>query len=381
VSAARTIVATLLIAAVGTAACTGEPEPRRHDDVEGCVFRPTGERVGDVPAGIDGAAADDLWVVGARYKGGTSTPYATRWNGETWRDGRVADVQAEIAGFQDVAVAPEGDAWAVGSLRTREPIAFSWDGQLWSADPLPGLDAVGADEAELYGVAAAGRSVWAVGRSRSGRRWSPLVMERRGGAWERAAAPSPPGVDAALRGVDAVAPNDVWAVGWTAARGGRLGTFAMHYDGDAWRRVPTPGSGGSYDVLASVDAVSADEAWAVGWAIDAQGVDRPLILRWDGTRWSIVPAPEVDGATQLVSVSAPAPDDVWIAGRAKDETQTFTSFVLRRSGEAWSRIPTPDAGDEDDTLVGITVVDRFPWTVGSTLGADQRYRSLVLRGC
>jgi hypothetical protein len=381
VSAARRIVAPLLAAVLVGAACTGEPEPRRHGEVEECVFRPTGERVGDVPAGIDGVAADEVWVVGAHYKGGTSTPYAGRWNGEAWRDARVAEVEAEIAGFQDVAVGEGNAAWAVGSLRSREPIAFSWDGSVWRPDPIPTLATLQAEEAELYGVAASGRTVWAVGRARTDRRWVPLVMRRRGGAWERAAAPPPSGVDASLRGVDASAPDDVWAVGWTAGRGGTLGTFAMHHDGSSWRRVPTPGSGGSYDVLAAVDAVSADEAWAVGWAIDASGVDRPLILRWDGARWSIVPAPEVDGATQLISVSAPEPGSVWIAGRAKDETQTFTSFVLRRAGDAWSRVPTPDGGQEDDTLAGIAVVDGFPWTVGSTLGADQRYRSLLLSGC
>lgn len=380
-SAARRIVAPLLVAALIGVACTGEPGPRRHGEVEDCVFRPTGERVGDVPAGIDGVAADDVWVVGARYKGGTSTPYAARWNGEAWHDARVTEIEAEIAGFQDVAAAPGDQAWAVGSLRTREPIAFSWDGSIWRPDPIPPLEALRADEAELDGVATAGRRVWAVGRARTGRRWVPLVMGRRGGAWRRAAAPSPPGVDAALRGVDASAPDDVWAVGWTAGRGGRLGTFAMHHDGSSWRRVPTPSTGGSYDVLAAVDAVSADEAWAVGWAIDASGVDRPLILRWDGDRWSIVPGADVGGATQLISVSVPSPGSVWIAGRSKDETQTFTSFVLRRAGDAWARVPTPDGGAEDDTLAGIAVVDGFPWTVGSTLGADQRYRSLLLSGC
>ena len=206
-------------------------------------------------------------------------------------------------------------------------------------------------------------------------------MERRGGAWRRAPAPAPVGVDASLRGIDATAPDDVWAVGWTAGDGGRLRTLAMHFDGGSWRRIPTPGSGGRDDVLAAVDAVSPEEAWAVGWTIADDGVDRPLIVRWDGERWSTVPPPALPGATQLWSVSAPSSDSVWIVGRTKDETETFTSLVLRGDGDDPARVPTPDVGEDDDTLVAVTVVDGFPWAVGSAVGGDQKYRSLLLSGC
>ena len=368
-----------LALAVLAAGCTGDPEPRREGEVDECRFLPTADRMGDVPAGVDGVAADDVWVVGARYRGGASEPFASRWNGETWNDTKVAPLEAEIGGFHDVAAASRDEAWAVGSMRTSEPIAFAWDGSRWSSETVPPLD--GVEEAELYGVTTSERSVWAVGRSRTGRRWSPLALERHGGVWRRAAAPAPGGVDATLRSVDAAAPDDVWAVGWTAGPGGRLETLAMHHDGATWHRVPTPGTGGRYDVLAAVDAVTAEEAWAVGWAIDADGVDRPLILRWDGTRWSTVPAPEVEGRTQLIAVSAPSAGDVWIAGRAMDETQTFRALVFRRFGDSWATVATPDEGEEDDTLAGIEVVDGFPWAVGSALGADQRYRSLLLSGC
>jgi hypothetical protein len=374
------LLASGLAVALVAVGCTGEPEPRREDEVDvgECRFRPTGDRIGDVPAGMDGVVADDLWVVGARYRGGSSEPYASRWDGQRWNDAPVADLEAEIGGFHDVAAASGRAAWAVGSTRAREPIAFSWDGARWSSDPIASLE---VEEAELFGVTAAGRSVWAVGRERTGRRWSALVMERRGGAWRRAAARSPGGVDATLRGVDAAAPNDVWAVGWTAGPGGRLRTFAMHHDGTSWQRVPTPGSGGDYDILAAVDAVSADESWAVGWAIDAEGIDRPLVLRWDGDRWSSVAVPELPGRAQLTGVSVPLPDHVWIAGRIVDETQTFASLVLRWDGRSWSTIRTPDVGAEDDTIASIAVVDGFPWIVGSSLGVDQKYRSLLLSGC
>ncbi|HET9672804.1 MAG TPA: hypothetical protein VFQ40_08160 [Actinomycetota bacterium] len=374
---ARTLVATLLVFAVGATGCTGEPERRRHGEVEGCEFVPTGDRVGDVPAGVDGTASDDVWVVGAAYKGGTSDPYAARWNGERWTRPPIEPIEAEIGGLADVAAVRADDAVAVGSVRSREPIAFRWDGERWRGQT---IRAFPTEEAELFGVAAAGREAWAVGRSRVGRRWHTLVMRSAGRAWARVGAPTPPGLDAALRGIDASGPDDVWAVGWTAAPGGELGALALHHDGERWRRVPTPDVEG-WEVIGAVDAVGPDEAWAVGWSIGDDGVDRPLVLRWDGGSWTEVEIPALEGRAQLLGVSAPGPDDAWAVGRMMDDTQTFVSLVLRWDGRRWSVVPTPDVAAEDDTLVGIAVVDGFPWTVGSALGEDQRYRSLLLSGC
>jgi hypothetical protein len=369
-------VTALAVALVATA-CTGEPERRRHGDAERCAFVPAADRVGDVPAGVDGTAADDLWVVGATYKGGTSDPYAARWNGERWTRSPIQPIEAEIGGFADVAAVSRDEVIAVGSIRSREPIVFRYDGRRWRTEQ---IRAFPTDEAELFGVAAVGQEAWAVGRSLRGRRWTTLVLRSTGRAWARVGAPTPGGLDAALRGVDASSPGDVWAVGWTAAPGGELGTLALHHDGTRWRRVPTPDVPGSA-ILGAVDAVADDEAWAVGWSIGDDGVDRPLILRWDGGSWTETEVPALEGRAQLLGVSAPRSGDVWAAGRVMDATQTFASLVLHWDGERWSVVPTPDVAEEDDTLVGIAVVDGFPWAIGSALGGDQRYRSLLLSGC
>jgi hypothetical protein len=257
-------------------------------------------------------------------------------------------------------------------------MAQRWDGSAWGGVP---VRSVGAEEAELFGVTTADEALWAVGRARFGLRWRTLVMEWDGRSWGAEDAPTPGGVDAALRGVDAAAGDDVWAVGWTAGPGGRLRTLAFRFDGEAWRRVATPNPGPGDHLLSAVAAVSADEAWAVGWSVRSDGRDRPLILRWDGARWRPVPAPAFQGRAQLLDVSAPKPDDAWAAGRVTDGTETFGSLVLRWDGTRWSEVETPDVGDEDDTLAGIAVVDGFPWTVGTSVDLEGRYTSLTLAGC
>jgi hypothetical protein len=372
------LVATGIALAVLAAGCTGERERQRHDDSTTCRFAVGRARRGDVPVALDGTAADDLWVVGAQYDGGKGIPYARRWDGHGWQATRVELVAEANAGFHDVVAVSGREAWAVGSLRGSEPMAQRWDGSAWVDEP---VEAVGANEAELFGVAATADRRWAVGRARFGLRWRPLVMGWDGRSWSEDDAPIPRGVDAALRGVDAVTPDDVWAVGWTAGPGGRLRSLALRFDGRAWRRVPTPNPGPGDHLLASVAAPADDEAWAVGWSVGSDGRDRPLILRWDGTRWRPVPAPEFEGRAQLVDVAAPEAGDAWAAGRVTDDTETFGSLVLSWDGERWTEVETPDVGAEDDTLSGIAVVDGFPWAVGTSVDEEGRYTSLTLSGC
>ena len=79
-----------------------------------------------------------------------------------------------------------------------------------------------------------------------------------------------------LHGIQALAPNDVWAVGTDSTRG-----VVAHFDGGHWKLVPspTPGDSGS---LADVEAESSDHLWAAG-----TGMAKTLVLeapsRLEGT--------------------------------------------------------------------------------------------------
>ena len=372
----RFVAGALAVAAL-IAGCTGEPEPRRHGDSEACRFAVGRARAGDVPVAIDGTAPDDLWAVGAHYEGGAGVPYARRWDGETWRATPVQIVSDAIAGFHDVVAVSQDEAWAVGSMRGKEPMTERWDGTAWSDVPVP---ATGADEAELFAVTAPDDRPWAVGRARFGLRWHPLVMRWDGRAWVAERLRAPIGVDAALRDVDAAAPDDVWAVGWNVGPDGRFRTLALRSTGRRWRRVATPDPAVGDHVLSAVAAVG-KEAWAVGWVTPDAGSDVPLVLLWAEATWRVIPVPSLGGRAQLTDVVAPASDDVWIAGRVTDGTQTFRSLILHWDGRRIREVATPDVGAEDDTLAGIAVVDGFPWAVGTSVDAEGRYTSLTLSGC
>jgi hypothetical protein len=65
-----------------------------------------------------------------------------------------------------------------------------------------------------------------------------------------------------LLGVDAVAFNDVWAVG-----GDDYGPMIVHFDGAAWSRVPTPEANRA-GRLAGIDSAAPDDLWATGNDLD-----------------------------------------------------------------------------------------------------------------
>jgi hypothetical protein len=101
--------------------------------------------------------------------------------------------------------------------------------------------------------------------------------------------PSPPpgpgsGIPAgAFHEVSALSSADAWAVGEVDTGGpAGLHTLAAHWNGSGWTRVatPSPGTGISGSTLDGVSAVSASDAWAVGYG------NGSLILHWNGSRWT-----------------------------------------------------------------------------------------------
>ncbi len=235
-------------------------------------------------ASISALSGSDVWAVGARGDAGVSGALAglqdhsfiVHYDGAAWREASAPDVGALTA----VATAADGEAWTLGPSGA----ILHWDGWNWTV----------AESAAQDG-------------------------------------------DAVLRGLVAVAPNDVWAVG---SRHGA--PFAVQWDGSSWQTavLPTPAAG-------SLNAISgsATDLWAVGVAADGTHV---LTAHWDGARWSYVPDAGVsDGG--LLTVATVAPNDVWAGGDAllqlwdgtqwRDVSQSFSgvrgSLSAVSSSDVW----------------------------------------------
>ena len=153
-----------------------------------------------------------------------------------------------------------------------------------------------------------------------------------------------------LNAVLALAPNDVWAVGFSTpvAPPKRAATLTLieHFDGTSWVVVPSPNVGpnnaNQSNRLLGLTANSANDIWAFGsyFAADGSGRQMTLLLHWNGTSWTIASSPnptkgEFPGDLLWAGV-APSPGNVWILGSGHDGTLAIHTTTGRDSSLASS---------------------------------------------
>jgi hypothetical protein len=166
-----------------------------------------------------------------------------------------------------------------------------------------------------------------------------------------------------LKAVTAFDINDVWAVGFT--NGNNDQTLTEHWDGSSWTIVPSPNQG-VFSQLGGVGGIATNDLWAVGSFIEEPGFhpSRTLTEHWDGTEWTVVPSPSLQGLDALNAVSAVATDDVWAVGQDSLPNPLF----LHWDGQAWSLVdPPPDAGPQH-AVVALATND--VWSAGAGRRAD-----------
>jgi hypothetical protein len=337
---------------------------------------------------------DDIWAVGGFYHPaeeatGPTQPLTMHWDGIAWTIVPVPEVGSQygLAGMAGVA---SDDVWAVGSASPEaggdRPLTVHWDGTAWTevASPDPGKP-----YSHLAEVAAVGPDdVWAVGNWATGRgQAGTLAMHWHGTAWSIVATPDPPPrpqvgwAYPSLAGIGTLGPNDVWAVGLSnnVAPTGPSNTLAMHWDGMAWTAVRSPdepsSTGLPYNGLASVDGTAPGDVWAVGqYELDLNEdpysflPEASLVEHWDGTTWSVVPTPPLEGRNVLSGVVAVTGGEAWAVGWRMEERSKRAPYVERPvmerwDGTGWSVLSVPSVDEGALTAVTATPSGDL-WAVG-----------------
>jgi hypothetical protein len=317
--------------------------------------------------GLVAFSPTDIWGVGtassSSYSGCHGRTLTTRFNAAAGAFGEVAETPAPTPICATVNAA-EGsstsDIWAVGSTNTaRDPHVRHWNGSTWTPGsgatiPVPPSGGRRLRSTGLNAVAAlASNDVWAVGKAElSDFSNHTLIEHYDGSSWQLVNGSTASG--SALTGISAVGSRDIWAVG---AGGGA--TLAMHYNGTAWTTVPTPNAN-VLNKLNAVTAVASNSVWAVGSSIKSttDGVSqyRTLIEHYDGSRWSVVPSPNVGAASnELTGVAAHSATDVWAVGYRIDASGAIPvakTLWMHWNGSGWSVVASPSAGTSDNLLAG-----------------------------
>ena len=133
-------------------------------------------------------------------------------------------------------------------------------------------------------------------------------------SWTSTLPPSPGAGDNEFFGVTALSACIVWAVGsYRMTATGPLLSLAEHWNGTAWKVVPTPNPGTRTTFIRAVSASSASNVWAVGHADDST-----LILHWNGSTWKQIPSPNPGQTSELAGVAATSATSVWAVGDFKN---------------------------------------------------------------
>jgi hypothetical protein len=176
-----------------------------------------------------------------------------------------------------------------------------------------------------------------------------------------------------LVAVSALTPADVWAVGGTYTDCCRWQPLIERWDGVTWHIVPSPGT----TRLQGVAALSPRDVWAVGSGLETYApVNGPtLIEHWNGTQWSIAPSPNPSANdNSLASVAALAPNNVWAVGNYRSSTGAsccvHLPLIERWDGTAWHLVANPALpGAIDSTLTTVATIPgtKQLWAAGSVL--------------
>jgi hypothetical protein len=152
-----------------------------------------------------------------------------------------------------------------------------------------------------------------------------------------------------LLGVSAVSATDAWAVGYKCSNticsppNLTYTTLIDHWNGKKWSTVASPSPDPS-DQLTGVSAVSATDAWAVGNQVPGQYATtaRMLILHWNGKKWSNVATPDVSTDDYVLrGVSAISATDAWAVGVWDAYGVQPHALVLHWNGRRWSKVASP----------------------------------------
>ncbi len=291
---------------------------------------------------------------------------------------------SEILGISGTSA---NDVWAVGYFEDapttgRRTLIEHWNGTEWVRVPSYNE---GADENILRGVVAVSpNDVWAVGayRDTSASQWRSLVLRWNGTNWFRVSTPTAPGFNDELYSVSKGEGNSVWAVGFYEPTSGDRQALAMRWTGAAWSLSypPNPGGATMDHLLTSVSIVpgsSGNDVWAAGYYYNGSDY-RTLVVHWTGSSWSHVASTNPGASTDnfLMGVSATGPNDVWFSGYYGGFAAS-TPFTLRWTGSSFTTPTTPSAGTGAQLFQIAALAPNNVWTVGYYYTSGSSARTLV----
>jgi hypothetical protein len=303
--------------------------------------------------GVAAVARDDAWAAGFLVKiSGSAARRAKaltcfgqnafpslmlRWNGHTWRQVQVPNVGR----INYLSASSSTDVWASADCGL-----LHWDGHQWTQVSYATMPAQQNSQGDIKTLGA--KDAWLVGGTYDNRTQVSRGFVQRwdGRQWHIVRLPAL-GDDFSLDSIDVRSPRDVWAVGtdYTGNTSHAEPLVLLHWNGRSWKRLPSPPTGEQTNRLSKVGAFAANDVWIAGWGKTKPDWDqprRPLMLHWDGRRWSSAPAPA--GPGELYDVARDRRTLLATGDTFSPANPSFTMYALRWTGSHWTPGPVPATG-------------------------------------
>ncbi|MGH3373111.1 MAG: hypothetical protein ACRDP6_00080 [Actinoallomurus sp.] len=272
---------------------------------------------------VAATGANDAWAVGSRQQGAGGSGAILHWNGTRWAE---VTIPGSTGSFNHVGGSSKTNVWVTGATADGARTAWRWNGTSWTSMSTGAYD--------IADVAALGpKNAWAVGNADEGSDVGQ-ALHWNGTAWKTVAMPF------VARKVGAVSAKDVWAVGENSDQ-----PLAAHWDGTSWKSselptVPIPEGQSGFSYFNDIVTLASDNVWAVGrlyWG-GGEGVkaeesehNRPVLMHWDGTKWSLQLGAEGDFA---LSAGADGNGGIWYSSFNK-------TYVHVASDGTTTTVPVP----------------------------------------
>jgi hypothetical protein len=335
--------------------------------------------VEDWLSGLAAFSPTNLWSVGTAYRtNGTdsSSGLIEQYNGTSWQIASApSPADCEYCSLDGVAGSSASDVWAVGeeffNKASYGALIEHYNGSAWSLVSAP----TPAYNGYLSGVTSLSPSnAWAVGGTYYDGPEGPLVEHYNGTAWSISSTPSVPG--GLLTAVTAVSASDIWAIGNNPDAGTGI---VMNYNGTNWTQTSVPAPSGTDWDLTGISADSASDVWATGYTynvLDTADAVQPIVEHFNGTSWTLTDLPVPSGYTYaaIANVLAISSTDIWATGYSTSGS-TDVALFENFNGTSWTIEPAPSLSGYSLGFNGMANVSGVLWAVGyeATLsgGLDQ----------
>jgi len=312
----------------------------------------------------------DAWAVGQQFgaAGQTPPPVTYHWNGTAWSLVTTPSLGVN-ASLMGVSASTASDAWAVGfSVLGRHQdstLLEHWNGTAWSVDSAAAVTGFAADLSSVVDLSPT--NAWAAGEGATG----TLLEHWNGTAWSPVSLPDADFTPGAGQSLSASSATDIWLAG-TSFNTATEATIAeaLHFNGTAWSVVPMQQPGTNTPTISAVTDLSPSNAWAVGEDIGATSAvgGSTLIEHWNGSTWSVVPSPTPGADPFLSGVAARGASDVYAVGSSLPSINggVVQGVILRWNGSAWSVDTDPTTGSYSPLNAAATLPGAAnEWAVGT----------------